>query len=295
MPLSLVTTGSSNVAADQALDGEEGVGRVGHRLALGGLADQALAVVQDGDHRGGGARALGVLDHLRRLAVHDGDARIGGAEVDADDLAHERCLVSIKRRARAFGLHRKRRTRAQSPQGFQVRQGFGAPCGRPRPVSGVDMGRGAGVAREPEADPSARADGSLAGRSPVAVDPGRDLRGALGLQADAVASGGQGAAHVALGGLGNVRLGVGLQPVEELRGPWCRRRGGRTSGCGCRPPAPERRRPGGRRRSRRPWRGGARRPDAASSASRSPAARRRSRGPASCWASASFLALPRTA
>ena len=75
-------------AADQALDREEGVGRVGDRLALGRLADQALAVVQEGDDGGRGARALGVLDHLGRLAVHDGDARVGGAEVDADNLAH---------------------------------------------------------------------------------------------------------------------------------------------------------------------------------------------------------------
>ena len=62
--------------------------RVGDRLALGRLADQALAVFQDGHDRGRGARAFGVLDHFRRLAVHDGDARIGRAEVDADNLAH---------------------------------------------------------------------------------------------------------------------------------------------------------------------------------------------------------------
>ena len=50
-------------AADQALDGIEGVGRVGHGLALGALADQPLAAVAEGDHAGGGAGALRVLDH----------------------------------------------------------------------------------------------------------------------------------------------------------------------------------------------------------------------------------------
>ena len=36
------------LAADQALDGEEGVGGIGDRLALGRLADQPLAVILDG-------------------------------------------------------------------------------------------------------------------------------------------------------------------------------------------------------------------------------------------------------
>src|SRR5204862_4278173 len=69
------------LAADQPLDGEEGVGRVGHRLALGGLAYEALTVVLDRHDRGRGPRAFGVFDYLRLLAVHDGDARIRGAKV----------------------------------------------------------------------------------------------------------------------------------------------------------------------------------------------------------------------
>ena len=74
--------------ADQALDREDGLFRIGDRLALGRLADETLAVVGEGDDRRRGAHAFGVLDDFRRLAFHDGDARIGGAEVDADDLAH---------------------------------------------------------------------------------------------------------------------------------------------------------------------------------------------------------------
>ena len=75
-------------AADQALDREDGLFRIGDRLALGRLADETLAVVAEGDDRRRGAHAFGVLDDFRSLAFHDGDARIGGAEVDADDLAH---------------------------------------------------------------------------------------------------------------------------------------------------------------------------------------------------------------
>ena len=88
------------LSADQALDGEEGVGGIGHRLALGRLAHQALRIVQDGDDGGGGARAFGVLDDLGGLAVHDGHARIGGAEVNPDDLAH----VRVSLQSLAVGL-----------------------------------------------------------------------------------------------------------------------------------------------------------------------------------------------
>ena len=84
-------------AADQALDREEGVLRIGHRLALGRLADQPLAVVGEGDDRGRGARALRILDDLGVLAVHDGDAGIGRAEVDADDFGHFVCLLAADR------------------------------------------------------------------------------------------------------------------------------------------------------------------------------------------------------
>ena len=49
-------------AADQPLDGKEGVLGIGDRLALGGLADEAL-LVGEGDDRGRGPRPFGILDH----------------------------------------------------------------------------------------------------------------------------------------------------------------------------------------------------------------------------------------
>ena len=75
-------------AADEALDREEGPLGIGHRLALGGLADEALAIIAEGDDRRGRPHALGVLDDFRCLAIHYGDARIRGAEIDPNDLSH---------------------------------------------------------------------------------------------------------------------------------------------------------------------------------------------------------------
>ena len=75
-------------AADQALDREEGVFGIGDRLALGRLADEALAVLGEGDDGGRGARAFRILDDLGVLAVHDGDAGIGRSEVDTDYFCH---------------------------------------------------------------------------------------------------------------------------------------------------------------------------------------------------------------
>jgi len=75
-------------AADQPLDGEDRVLRVGDRLPLGRRADQHLAVIAIGDDRRRRACAFGVLDDLGRAAFHDGDAAVRRPEVDADDLAH---------------------------------------------------------------------------------------------------------------------------------------------------------------------------------------------------------------
>ncbi len=74
--------------SDEALDGEEGALRIGHRLAFCGLADQPLAIVGKGHDRGRRARAFRILDHLGGRALHDSDARIGGAEVDANYFRH---------------------------------------------------------------------------------------------------------------------------------------------------------------------------------------------------------------
>src|SRR5262249_5909160 len=74
--------------ADQALYREDGVFRIGDRLALCRLADQTFAVAGEGDDGRRRARAFRILDDFGVLAVHDGDAGIGGPEVDADYFSH---------------------------------------------------------------------------------------------------------------------------------------------------------------------------------------------------------------
>src|SRR5690606_3064693 len=75
-------------AADQALHRENGFLWIGHRLPLGRLAGEALAVIAEGDNRRRGARAFGIFDHFRRFAVHHRNARIRRAKVDADHFTH---------------------------------------------------------------------------------------------------------------------------------------------------------------------------------------------------------------
>ena len=84
-------------AADQALDGEEGVLGIGDGLSLGGKPDDDLAVIGEGDHRGRGAHAFGILDDLGILSLHHRDAGIGSAEIDTDHFRHYRPLFLADR------------------------------------------------------------------------------------------------------------------------------------------------------------------------------------------------------
>jgi hypothetical protein len=67
------------LAADETLDGENRVFGVGDRLALGRLADEALAGLGEGDDRRGRARAFGIFENHRLAILHDGHAGVGGA------------------------------------------------------------------------------------------------------------------------------------------------------------------------------------------------------------------------
>src|SRR5262249_5070337 len=75
-------------AADQALHRKKGPLGIGYRLALGRLADEALAIISEGNDRRSCPHALGIFDHFRIFAIHYGDARIRGAEIDPNDLSH---------------------------------------------------------------------------------------------------------------------------------------------------------------------------------------------------------------
>ena len=87
----LVLLGDGIVVAptDQALDGEDGVLRIGDALPLGGLTDQNLAGIGECHHRRRRARTFGILDHLRLVALHHGNAGVGGSEIDPDCLGHD--------------------------------------------------------------------------------------------------------------------------------------------------------------------------------------------------------------
>ena len=56
---------------------------VGDGLALGRLADEALAALGEGDDGRRGARAFGVLENHRLAAFHDRHAGVGGAQINA--------------------------------------------------------------------------------------------------------------------------------------------------------------------------------------------------------------------
>jgi hypothetical protein len=75
-------------ASDEPLDAKDRVLRVGHRLALGDLAHQALAVAGNGHHRGRGSAAVGIGDDRGVTTVHDGYTRIGCSKIDSDSFAH---------------------------------------------------------------------------------------------------------------------------------------------------------------------------------------------------------------
>lgn len=67
------------------LGGEKGVLGVDNSLSLGGLSDESLTVLGEGDDGGGGSSSLGVLENSGGLAIHDGDTRVGRSEIDTDD------------------------------------------------------------------------------------------------------------------------------------------------------------------------------------------------------------------
>jgi hypothetical protein len=72
-----------HLAADEALHGEEGVLRVDDGLALGDLANEAVAGLGVRHHRGRGPRPLGVGNDRGLAALHSCHRGICGPQVDA--------------------------------------------------------------------------------------------------------------------------------------------------------------------------------------------------------------------
>ncbi len=97
------------VGAHVALDARDGAVDVGDGLALGGLADEHLAVLGVGDHRGGGAEALGVRDHLGLAALQHADDGVRRTEVDSNSTGHVFSFLVGPKRMRGPGRCRKSR------------------------------------------------------------------------------------------------------------------------------------------------------------------------------------------
>ena len=76
------------LAAHETLDGEDGVLRVHHRLAVGKLPDQALALLVDGYHRGDQTPAFCRRDDGRLAAFHHGHGGVRRPQVNSYDLTH---------------------------------------------------------------------------------------------------------------------------------------------------------------------------------------------------------------
>ena len=82
--------------AHEALDREDGVLGIRHRLPLRDLADEPLTVLGERHDRRRQPAAFRVGDDDGLAALHDCDHGVGGAQVDTDDFAH--VLASSMRR-----------------------------------------------------------------------------------------------------------------------------------------------------------------------------------------------------
>ena len=131
--------------AHEALDRVDGAEGVRDGLALRDRADQALAVVREGDDGRGGASALFVRDDDRLAALHHRYDRVGRTEIDSDDLARVRHRVDLPPVPRVQWPGENAAKPGTNPAGVKEISGFGDPLGNePGPV-GSQLG--SGVAR----------------------------------------------------------------------------------------------------------------------------------------------------
>ena len=71
-----------------ALDRKDRVLRIRHRLALGDLADELLALIVDCDDGRSRSAALAIRDDNGLISVQQRNAAVGRTEIDADDSSH---------------------------------------------------------------------------------------------------------------------------------------------------------------------------------------------------------------
>ena len=92
----LAVQGDLVVGAHLALDGRNGVLRVGDGLTLCDLADQTVAGLGEADNGRGGASTLRVCDDDGFAALHNSHTAVGGAKVDTNDLTHNESSSQIR-------------------------------------------------------------------------------------------------------------------------------------------------------------------------------------------------------
>ena len=73
------------LATNETLEREYGVGRVDDRLPFCGKADKTLPMLRERNYRWCCPGTLGVLNHLRGLPLHNGDAGICCSKVNTDN------------------------------------------------------------------------------------------------------------------------------------------------------------------------------------------------------------------
>ena len=88
MPMSFWVMGSSKRRPISRLMAKKVNSGLVTRLALRGLADEALAIGGESHDRRGRSRAFRVLDDFGGCSFHDRDAGIRRAEVDANHFRH---------------------------------------------------------------------------------------------------------------------------------------------------------------------------------------------------------------
>ena len=91
----LAVDGHLVVGAHLALYGAYGPVGVGDGLALGNMANHALAVLGEGYHGGGSTHTLGVGDDNRLAALHDRHTAVSSTKIYTDDFTHFDFLLNI--------------------------------------------------------------------------------------------------------------------------------------------------------------------------------------------------------
>ncbi len=86
-------------AADQTLDGEQRVLRVGNSLTLSRLADQDFTVIGVSNDGRSCTIAFGVFNHASVVTIQNGNTRVGRTQVNTDDSTHFKSPKICKKNA----------------------------------------------------------------------------------------------------------------------------------------------------------------------------------------------------